>query len=135
MLISYFRVFVMPSAMRFVGQSCARALRALALALLIASAVAVPAHAGDVDQGPRITYFGLSSPSDHPIPANPQLEQTALTHAVERANTRLPDYARVRHVVRMPETPSLSNGLLTANGRLRRERVLERFGALLDQAA
>jgi long-chain acyl-CoA synthetase len=68
-------------------------------------------------------------------PAKPELPQAAILHAVEHANERLPDYARVRHVVRMPETPTLSNGLLTANGRLRRERVLERFGALLDQAA
>jgi len=68
-------------------------------------------------------------------PAKPELAQTAIEHAVEHANERLPDYARVRHVVRMPETPTLSNGLLTANGRLRRERVLEKFGALLDQAA
>jgi long-chain acyl-CoA synthetase len=68
-------------------------------------------------------------------PAKPELEQTALVNAVQHANERLPDYARVRHVVRMPETPTLSNGLLTANGRLRRERILERFGALLDRAA
>ena len=68
-------------------------------------------------------------------PAKPELEQTAIERAVEHANERLPDYARVRHVVRMPEAPTLSNGLLTANGRLRRERVLERFGALLDKAA
>jgi len=31
----------------------------------------------------------------------------------------------------MPEEPTLANGLLTANGRLRRERVIERFGELL----
>ena len=68
-------------------------------------------------------------------PAKPDLEQTAIDRAVEHANERLPDYARVRHVVRMPEAPTLSNGLLTANGRLRRERVLEKFGALLEQAA
>jgi long-chain acyl-CoA synthetase len=68
-------------------------------------------------------------------PVKPELEQAAIVHAVEHANERLPDYARVRHVVRMPEIPTLSNGLLTANGRLRRERVLERFGGLLDQAA
>jgi long-chain acyl-CoA synthetase len=68
-------------------------------------------------------------------PAKPELEQAAIEHAVEHANERLPDYARVRHVVRMPETPTLSNGLLTANGRLRRERILEKFGALLEHAA
>jgi long-subunit acyl-CoA synthetase (AMP-forming) len=68
-------------------------------------------------------------------PARPGLEQTAIANAVEHANQRLPDYARVRRVACMPEAPTLSNGLLTANGRLRRERILERFGALLDQAA
>jgi long-subunit acyl-CoA synthetase (AMP-forming) len=68
-------------------------------------------------------------------PATPELEQSAIVRAVEHANERLPDYARVRHVARMPEAPTLSNGLLTANGRLRRERILERFGALLEQAA
>jgi long-subunit acyl-CoA synthetase (AMP-forming) len=68
-------------------------------------------------------------------PVKPEVEEDVIVHAVEHANERLPDYARVRHVMRMPETPTLANGLLTANGRLRRERVLERFGALLDQAA
>jgi hypothetical protein len=68
-------------------------------------------------------------------PVRPELEQTAIDSAVEHANERLPDYARVRRVARMPEIPTLSNGLLTANGRLRRDRILEKFGALLDQAA
>jgi long-subunit acyl-CoA synthetase (AMP-forming) len=68
-------------------------------------------------------------------PAKPDLEQTAIERAVAHANERLPDYARVRRVLRMPEAPTLSNGLLTANGRLRRERILERFGDLLDRAA
>lgn len=83
----------------------------------------------------------LASGEGHPdvralvFPSKPELEQTAIERAVEHANERLPDYARVRHVVRMPEAPTLSNGLLTANGRLRRERVLERFGGLLDRAA
>jgi long-chain acyl-CoA synthetase len=68
-------------------------------------------------------------------PSRPELAQAEIEHAVQHANERLPDYARVRRVVRMPEVPTLSNGLLTANGRMRRERVLEKFGALLDQAA
>jgi long-chain acyl-CoA synthetase len=67
--------------------------------------------------------------------ARPELDTAEMAHAIERANERLPDYARVRRFVRMPETPTLTNGLLTANGRLRRDRVLERFGTLLDEAA
>lgn len=68
-------------------------------------------------------------------PANRDLAPGTIAHAVEHANQRLPDYARVRRIACMPEAPTLSNGLMTANGRLRRERILERFGALLDQAA
>jgi long-subunit acyl-CoA synthetase (AMP-forming) len=68
-------------------------------------------------------------------PAKPDIDPAAVAQAVERANDRLPDYARVRRLVRMPEIPTLSNGLLTANGRLRRDRVFERFGALLEEAA
>lgn len=81
--------------------------------------------------------FGEGHPDVRALvcPAAPELPQVMLLNAVDRANERLPDYARVRHVVRMPEAPTLSNGLLTANGRLRRDRILERFGALLDQAA
>jgi long-subunit acyl-CoA synthetase (AMP-forming) len=58
-----------------------------------------------------------------------------IERAVARANTRLPEYAQVRHWVRMPEAPSLANGLLTANGRLRRDYVLARFGRLLGAAS
>ena len=68
-------------------------------------------------------------------PARPELDSAAMALAVERANQRLPDYARVRRFLPMPDTPTLSNGLLTANGRLRRDRILERFGSMLDEAA
>ena len=64
--------------------------------------------------------------------ASPDLEPAALQHAVENANARLPDYARVRHVVRMPETPSLSNGLLTANQKLKRQAVERHYEAQIQ---
>lgn len=67
-------------------------------------------------------------------PFLPETETATLDLAVQRANTRLPDYARVHHWVRMPEVPTFANGLLTANGRLRRDRVFDRFGALLRAA-
>ena len=68
-------------------------------------------------------------------PAQQGLDAAVIENAVNRANARLPDYAQVRRWACMPEMPSLSNGLLTANGRLRRERVLERFGPLLQSGA
>jgi long-chain acyl-CoA synthetase len=66
-------------------------------------------------------------------PARSEVSLAATAQAVQRANQRLPDYARVHRWALMPETPTFGNGLLTANGRLRRERVLERFGAVLHE--
>jgi long-chain acyl-CoA synthetase len=68
-------------------------------------------------------------------PADPALEAADLDRAVERANSRLPDYAQVRRWARMPVAPTVANGLLTANGRLRRERVLAEFGSLVRIAS
>lgn len=68
-------------------------------------------------------------------PARADLDASVVDNAVSRANLRLPDYAKVRSWLRMPEIPTVSNGLLTSNGRLRRERVLERYGALLRTAS
>jgi acyl-CoA synthetase (AMP-forming)/AMP-acid ligase II len=63
--------------------------------------------------------------------ARADVDARAIARAVERANTRLPDYARVRDWALMPESPSFENGLLTANGRICRTRLLERYGVLL----
>lgn len=55
-----------------------------------------------------------------------------LAEAISRANARLPDYARVRRWALFPEAPSPRNGLMTANGRLRRAEILARYGALIE---
>lgn len=55
--------------------------KSFALVVFFASVAGLPARAGDVDAGPRITYFGLSSPSDHPIPPNPQLENGRVVYS------------------------------------------------------
>lgn len=81
--------------------------------------------------------FGEAQPAVSALlsPAQPGLDHSVLDAAVSRANDRLPDYAQVRRWSCMPEHPTFSNGLLTTNGRLRRERVVELFGALLQGAA
>jgi long-subunit acyl-CoA synthetase (AMP-forming) len=62
-------------------------------------------------------------------PSRPGMGATALDAAVASANLRLPPYAQVRQWWLLPEAPSLQNGMLTANGRLRREVVLGRLEA------
>ena len=56
-----------------------------------------------------------------------------IDRGIAAANTRLPEYAQVRRWARSPEDFSFENGLLTANGRLRRTAILERHGKLLDE--
>jgi hypothetical protein len=86
---------------------------------------------------PSCACHGEAQPSVTALvtPARPDLDAAAIENAVNRANSRLPDYAQVRRWACMPETPTFANGLLTANGRLRREQVLARFGALLRNAS
>lgn len=62
-------------------------------------------------------------------PSGPQVDAAALAAAVASANSRLPPYARVRHWRVMPQAPDVESGLLTGNGRLRRDAVLARFGS------
>jgi long-subunit acyl-CoA synthetase (AMP-forming) len=52
--------------------------------------------------------------------------------AVEAANARLPDYARVRRWTRLRQPFTFTDGALTANGRVRREVVRARHAALID---
>jgi long-subunit acyl-CoA synthetase (AMP-forming) len=66
-------------------------------------------------------------------PSHPNVPHADLETAVERANARLPDYARVARFAVPAEPFSVGNGQLTGNGRPRRDRIQERHGHLLDQ--
>jgi long-subunit acyl-CoA synthetase (AMP-forming) len=66
------------------------------------------------------------------VPRGP-LDPGAIASAIAEANSQLPDYARVEAWLRAdgPFTPD--NGQLTFNGRLRRDAILEAYGARIDQ--
>lgn len=64
-------------------------------------------------------------------PMNEGVTDAEIGRGIAAANARLPEYAQVRRWVRAPEPFTLHNGLLTSNGRLRRDAILERHGALL----
>ena len=65
-------------------------------------------------------------------PRRPDLSDAALAAAVSEVNQGLPDYAQVTRTVRLPRPLSAADGLLTANGRLRREQALARYQAEID---
>lgn len=63
----------------------------------------------------------------HPMPGM----EGALAQQVERLNERLPDYARIHHWLVAPLTEA--SGLLTANGRPRREQIFATYRTRIEQ--
>ncbi len=62
-------------------------------------------------------------------PARQNLDDSELANAVATANHALPDYARVKRWLRLPAPLASGKDLLTPNGRPRRERIEELYGA------
>ncbi|WP_044870478.1 AMP-binding protein [Pseudomonas sp. LFM046] len=66
-------------------------------------------------------------------PLDPQCDLQTLADAVAGANAALPDYARIRAWHRLTTPFSSADGLLTSNGRLRREAILARYQGTLRE--
>lgn len=67
-------------------------------------------------------------------PRRPDLDAAAIARALAEVNAGLPDYARVARFVRADAPFSAADGLMTANGRPRREAILARYQAQVDAA-
>ena len=65
-------------------------------------------------------------------PRDPALDDAALRRALDAVNRDLPDYARIGDVVRADAPFSVADGLLTANGRPRRDAILARYRDAVD---
>ncbi|WP_409260327.1 AMP-binding protein [Pseudomonas putida] len=65
-------------------------------------------------------------------PLDPGASDEAIELAVQRSNAGLPDYAKVHVWRRLPGPLTPSEGTLTANGRPRREAILQRYHTLLS---
>lgn len=66
------------------------------------------------------------------VPRHPDIDDTPLAHALAEVNAGLPDYARVWRFVRAMAPFSVADGLLTANGRPRRDAILARYAAEIE---
>jgi long-subunit acyl-CoA synthetase (AMP-forming) len=63
-----------------------------------------------------------------------ELSDLNIQAAIDLANITLPDYARIGRWLRMSEAMTLENGLLTDNGRPRRQKIYEHFSEQIDLA-
>lgn len=66
------------------------------------------------------------------IVRRPGTPPEAIEAALDTANRRLPDYARVRAWIAAVEPFTAGNGLSTPNGRLRRSAILGQYAAQID---
>ncbi len=90
----------------------------------------------ELTQHPRIAQAlawgeGRASAVALLVPRSPEVGLAALEQAVAEVNAGLPDYARIGAVLRADAPFSIADGLLTGNGRPRREALLARYGARL----
>lgn len=81
--------------------------------------------------------YGEAMPRNHVLlwPHHPECTHEQLAAAVAKANEALPDYAQVHHWTRLSQPFTSTNGLLTANGRPRRDAIVERYRAQLTESA
>ena len=81
--------------------------------------------------------YGEAMPRNHALlwPHRPECTDEELSAAVAEANEALPDYAQVHHWTRVDHPFTPANGLLTANGRLRRDAIVERYREQLSESA
>jgi len=80
--------------------------------------------------------YGEALPENHALlwPLRTDCSDAQLAAAVAEANTGLPDYAQVHRWTRLAEPFTAANGLLTANGRPRRDAIVARYQAQLAPA-
>lgn len=83
----------------------------------------------------QVAVFGEARPWNVavvvPMPGSSS-GQAAIQAALDRANARLPDYARVSDWLLASEPFTAANGLLTPNGRNRRAAIWRRYGREID---
>ncbi|MFH7767131.1 AMP-binding protein [Acinetobacter sp. BSP-28] len=82
----------------------------------------------------QIAIFGEAQPYlSAVIYAAGSTPDQLLEAAIQRANTRMPDYAQIKHWCRASEPFSLNNQMLTDNGKLRRQQIQQHFQTALAQ--
>jgi len=62
-----------------------------------------------------------------------EVAQREIDSQIERLNTALPHYRKIRMFHSVRESFTIENGLLTANGKLKRDAIAARYGAEIEQ--
>jgi long-subunit acyl-CoA synthetase (AMP-forming) len=66
------------------------------------------------------------------VPNSTAFTPNEIENAIKQVNQSLPDYAQMGHYIVAKEPFTVSNGLATANGRPKREAILNQYQEELD---
>ena len=82
----------------------------------------------------QVVVFGDSRPYCTALiyPIDENCTDTAIELAINEVNSRLPDYASIGAWTRLPRPLTSADGLLTANGRPRRDHIERAYGHLIE---
>lgn len=64
---------------------------------------------------------------------SPGVSSEQIAKEIDQCNALLPDYAQIKRWVMLPKRLSVEDGLLTANGRLRRNEILAYYADLVNE--
>ncbi len=67
------------------------------------------------------------------LPTSPETTDADIQATIDRVNAALPDYARIEHWLRLSEPLTAANGLLTENGRPKRQAIEAHYQKSIDQ--
>lgn len=80
----------------------------------------------------QIAIFGEAQPYlSAVVYAKASTSDDGVAAAIQKANARMPDYAQIKHWCRAAEPFSLTNQMLTDNGKLRRNQIKQHFHSAL----
>ena len=82
----------------------------------------------------QAAVFGESRPENCAVivVTEESIEDSMLQSSINAINERLPDYARIHHWIRAKEPFSVSNGMLTDNGRIIRQAIYACYQRQID---
>ena len=83
----------------------------------------------------QVVVSGEARPSNVAVvwPRRADIDDAGIRRALDDVNAGLPDYARISDFVRAERPFSVADGLLTANGRPRREAILALYADAIDR--
>lgn len=84
----------------------------------------------------QVVVFGDSQPFCIAllVPLSPKISSVAIQQVITQVNQGLPDYAQIKNFIHLNESMTINDGLITANGRPKRDAIARYYAVDIEQA-